>query len=159
MERGLSAPGRVGVTGTSYGGYSAWHLITHYPPELIAAAAPICGMTDLVVDYETTRPDLRRLSEEMLGGSPEDVPGIYFERSPIHFVGDIQGKVLIIQGAVDPNVTPENVRQVENKLQEHAVVYEKLVFEDEGHGILKTANQEALYRRLAQFFDQALSPQ
>lgn len=67
-------PGRVGVTGTSYGGYSAWYLITHYPPEIIAAAAPICGMTDLVVDYKTTRPDLRPLSEEMLGGRPDQVP-------------------------------------------------------------------------------------
>ncbi len=40
------------------------------PPEIIKAAAPICGMTDLVVDYETTRPDLRPYSEEMMGGSP-----------------------------------------------------------------------------------------
>jgi dipeptidyl aminopeptidase/acylaminoacyl peptidase len=144
------------VTGTSYGGYSAWHLITHYPPELIGASAPICGMTDLVVDYNTTRPDLRRYSEEMMGGNPEEVPDRYHERSPIHFVDDIAGKLLIIQGARDPNVTPENVRQVEKRLRENGVAYEKLVFEDEGHGILKTANQEVLYQRLVQFFDAAL---
>jgi len=59
VKEGLADAGRVGVTGTSYGGYSSWHLITHYPPEVIAASAPVCGMTDLVVDYETTRPDLR----------------------------------------------------------------------------------------------------
>jgi dipeptidyl aminopeptidase/acylaminoacyl peptidase len=114
-------------------------------------------MTDLEVDYKTTRPDLRRYSEEMMGGSPDEVPERYFERSPIHFVKAVHGKILIVQGAVDPNVTPENVRQVEIRLREHEVMYEKLVFEDEGHGILKTANQEVLYQRLAQFFDQALS--
>ena len=59
---------RVGIYGTSYGGYSSWCLITRCPPAVVAAAAPICGMTDLVVDYETTRPDLRPYSEEMLGG-------------------------------------------------------------------------------------------
>ena len=74
IEAGVAEPGKVGVTGTSYGGYSAWWQITHYPPELVAAAAPICGMTDLVVDYYATRPDLRPYSEEMMGGSPEEVP-------------------------------------------------------------------------------------
>ena len=55
------------------GGYSSWCAITRCPPELVAAAAPICGMTDLVIDYETTRPDLRPYSDEMLGGRPDQV--------------------------------------------------------------------------------------
>jgi dipeptidyl aminopeptidase/acylaminoacyl peptidase len=148
----LAAPGRVGVTGTSYGGYSSWFLITHYPPETIAAAAPICGMTDLVVDYQTTRPDLRPLSEEMIGGTPAEIPEKYFARSPINFVENIRGKLLIVQGAQDPNVSPENVRQVRQRLEASQVPYELLVFDDEGHGILRPANQEVLYTRLADFF-------
>ncbi|HID84584.1 MAG TPA: S9 family peptidase, partial [Anaerolineales bacterium] len=156
IRAGLAEPGRVGVTGTSYGGYSAWFLITHYPPEVIAAAAPICGMTDLVVDYETTRPDLRPYSEEMMGGSPDEVPEKYRERSPIHFVQNIRGALLIVQGAQDPNVTPENVRAVRQRLEAHGIPYELLVFEDEGHGILKPENQRRLYPALADFFARAL---
>jgi dipeptidyl aminopeptidase/acylaminoacyl peptidase len=156
IDLGLALPGRIGVSGTSYGGYSAWFLITHYPPEIIGASAPICGMTDLVVDYQTTRPDLRPLSEEMLGGTPETAPERYFERSPLNFVENIRGKLLIVQGAQDPNVTPENVRQVVTRLEQYSVPYEILVFEDEGHGIGKPANQKVLYERLAAFFDQAL---
>jgi dipeptidyl aminopeptidase/acylaminoacyl peptidase len=152
----LANPGRIGVTGTSYGGYSAWFLITHYPPELIAAAAPICGMTDLVVDYETTRPDLRPYSQEMIGGSPAEIPEKYAERSPINFVQNIRGKLLIVQGGKDPNVTPENVRQVRQRLEEHGIPYDLLVFEDEGHGIIKTENQAKLYPRLADFFEKSL---
>ena len=155
IQAGLAEPGKVGVTGTSYGGYSAWFLITHYPPEIIGAAAPICGMTDLVVDYNTTRPDLRPLSEEMMGGRPDQVPERYYERSPINFVQDIHGKLLIVQGALDPNVSPENVRQVRQRLEAHQIPYEVLVFEDEGHGIIKPANQEVLYPTLADFFEQA----
>ena len=156
IRAGLAEPGKVSVTGTSYGGYSAWFQITHAASEVIGASAPICGMTDLVVDYETTRPDIRPLSEEMMGGRPDQVPERYFERSPIHFVQDIHGKLLIVQGALDPNVSPENVRQVRTRLDAHSIPYELLVFEDEGHGIRKPANQEKLYQELARFFDSAL---
>ncbi|MGD9099796.1 MAG: prolyl oligopeptidase family serine peptidase [Anaerolineae bacterium] len=156
IEAGLAAPGKVGVTGTSYGGYSAWCAITRQPPDVVAASAPICGMTDLVVDYETTRPDLRPYSAEMMGGSPEEVPERYHERSPIHFVENIQGRLLIVQGAQDPNVTPENVRQVVKRLQATGKEYQLLVFDDEGHGIGRPENQGRLYTELADFFESAL---
>ncbi len=153
IEAGIAEPYKVGVTGTSYGGYSSWWQITHAPRALVAAAAPICGMTDLVVDYYTTRPDLRPYSEEMLGGSPEEVPERYRERSPIHYVDRIEGKLLIVQGALDPNVTPENVAAVRERLEAHGIPYELLIFEDEGHGIVKKENRRVLYKRLADFFE------
>ncbi len=156
IAAGLAEPGRVGVTGTSYGGYSAWCQIVHTPPELIGAAAPICGMTDLVIDYETTRPDLRPYSEEMIGGSPTEAPARYSERSPINYVQQIRGRLLIVQGAQDPNVTPENVRQVILRLEAAGIPYELLEFADEGHGIHRPVNQARLYRHLGDFFADAL---
>ncbi len=157
IEKGIAEKGRVGVTGTSYGGYSSWWAITHYPPELVAAAAPICGMTDLVIDYETTRPDLRPYSEKMMGGSPSQVPARYRERSPIHFVDCIKGRLLIVQGMRDPNVTPENLAAVRGALAAAGVAHEVLTFEDEGHGIRKRANRRVLHRRLADFFAAAFA--
>jgi dipeptidyl aminopeptidase/acylaminoacyl peptidase len=112
-------------------------------------------MTDLVVDYETTRADLRPYSAEMMGGTPEEVPQRYYDRSPINFVGNIQGKLLIVQGMQDPNVTPENVREVRKALEEHGIPYEMLVFDDEGHGISKTKNMKVLLPRLLEFFEQS----
>lgn len=157
IEKGLADPGRIGIYGTSYGGYMSWNAITRFPKGTVAAAAPICGMTDLVVDYETTRPDLRTYSEEMLGGSPKEVPKIYHDRSPIFFVGNIKGKLLIVQGLRDPNVTKANVLEVEKRLVEHNIEYEKLVFEDEGHGIVREKNVKVLLQRLGEFFDIALT--
>ena len=154
IAAGIARPGQVSITGTSYGGYSSWFAITHFPPEVVAAAAPICGMTDLVVDYETTRPDLRPYSEEMMGGRPDQVPERYYERSPIHCVGNIKGRLLIVQGLRDPNVTPENVRAVEGALRQAGIPYEVLAFEDEGHGISRPKNQKTLYLRLVEFFAQ-----
>jgi dipeptidyl aminopeptidase/acylaminoacyl peptidase len=155
IAAGIASAGKVGITGVSYGGYSAWCAITRLPVALCAAAAPICGMTDLVVDYETTRPELRIYSEEMMGGAPSQAPERYRERSPIHFVDRIRGRLLIVQGLKDPNVTPENMRAVEAALKRHSIAYELLAFEDEGHGIHKPANRAVLYRRLAEFFARA----
>jgi dipeptidyl aminopeptidase/acylaminoacyl peptidase len=154
--QGIAQAGRVGITGTSYGGYSSWHAITRFPVETVAAAAPICGMTDLIVDYESTRPDLRPYSEEMMGGSPPEVPDRYYDRSPINHVGGIQGHLLIAQGERDPNVSPENVRVVRDALEKAGIPYEILTFEDEGHGISKPRNQKVLYSRLLEFFTRAL---
>jgi dipeptidyl aminopeptidase/acylaminoacyl peptidase len=156
MEKGLAAPNKVGIFGTSYGGYLSWNAIIHFPREVIAAAAPICGMADLIVDYETTRPDLRTYDEEMLGGSPRDVPEIYRERSPINYVQNIKGKLLVVQGLRDPNVTKANAEEVEKRLISFNVPYEKLVFDDEGHGVIKEKNVKVLLERLAEFFESAL---
>jgi dipeptidyl aminopeptidase/acylaminoacyl peptidase len=155
IERGIAEKRKTGVTGTSYGGYSSWYAITK-APELFAAAVPICGMTDLVIDYETTRPDLRPYSEEMLGGSPKEVPKRYYERSPINYVQQIKGKIMIVQGARDPNVSPKNMEVVRRKLDENKIKYDLLVFEDEGHGIFKTKNQKILFEKIADFFAEAL---
>ena len=155
IEREMAEKGKIGITGTSYGGYSSWYAITK-APELFSAAVPVCGMTDLVVDYETTRPDLRPYSEEMLGGSPKEVPKRYYERSPINYVQQIEGKLMIVQGARDPNVTPKNVEEVRKRLDKNDIKYNLLVFEDEGHGILRTKNQKVLFRKIADFFTGAL---
>jgi dipeptidyl aminopeptidase/acylaminoacyl peptidase len=64
--------------------------------------------------------------------------------------------LFIVQGAKDPNVTPENVRQVREQLVKHHIPYELLVFPDEGHGIIRQANQERLFKYLVEFFAKAL---
>jgi dipeptidyl aminopeptidase/acylaminoacyl peptidase len=92
----------------------------------------------------------------MLGGSPSEVPEMYHERSPINFVQNIQGKLLIIQGLRDPNVTKANVAEVERRLEKNKITYEKLVFDDEGHGIFREKNAKLLLQRLTEFFGSSL---
>ena len=87
-----------------------------------------------------------------MGGSPSQVPVRYRERSPIHFVDHIQGRLLIVQGLMDPNVTPQNVHAVIAALQDAGVEYELLAFDDEGHGIYKQRNLRTLLQALLTFF-------
>jgi dipeptidyl aminopeptidase/acylaminoacyl peptidase len=92
----------------------------------------------------------------MMGGTPGEIPDRYYQASPIHYIDQIKGKLFIIQGMNDPNVTPENMAAIEVRLQAAGIAYEKLVFNDEGHGIRLTANQLTLYQALADFFDRSL---
>ena len=62
-----------------------------------------------------------------------------------------------MQGANDPNVTPENLRVVEAALKRAGVPYETLVFNDEGHGVRKPENLRVLYQRLVGFFGAAFA--
>ena len=90
-----------------------------------------------------------------MGGRPDQVPDKYHKASPINFVPNIKGRLMIVQGLNDPNVTPDNVRVVQKALDEAGVEYELLAFDDEGHGILRPANLKKLYPALANFFASA----
>lgn len=158
IDAGIAQPGRIGVCGVSYGGYSSWCAITRAPRDLVAAAAPICGMTDLSADYEATElPHGRLYSEEMMGGAPNEAAELYRQRSPINFVDRIQGRLLIVHGLRDPNVTPVNTELACAALDGAGIPYELLTFDDEGHGIWKRENRQVLLERLAAFFTEAFA--
>lgn len=154
----IAQAGKVGVTGLCYGGYSAWCQITRQPTELVAAAIPVCGMTDLVLDYENTRSDLLPYTLEMMGGSPTEQPQKYYDASPIHFIDQIKGRLMIVQGMNDPIVSPENVRAVTEVLDKAGIPYELMTFDDEGHGIYRPANLRRLYPAMLDFFKRAFEP-
>jgi dipeptidyl aminopeptidase/acylaminoacyl peptidase len=112
----------------------------------------------------TRRADLRALAAahgKRIAESPFNhkrrVPERYRARSPLHFVANITGRLLIVQGLQDPNVTPENVRVVRDALDQAGVPYEVLAFEDQGHGIGRPKNQKTLYPCLAEFFRAAFA--
>lgn len=154
---GKAGRGRIGVAGLSYGGYSSWVAITRFA-DLVDAAVPICGMYQLDVDYHATgMPHGRAYSIEMMGGAPEQMPERYFKASPANFVRDIRGRLLIVHGLADSNVSPENTRLACRDLDAARIPYELLTFPDEGHGIYKAGNRETLLLRMEAFFAAAFA--
>ncbi len=152
---GEAKRGHIGITGLSYGGYSSWYAATKFP-DLIAAAAPICGMTDLAIDYEETHlPHGRLYSEEMMGGKPAEQAQRYFDRSPVNHIRNIRGKLLIVHGLRDPNVSPRNTEIACAALKQAGIPFELLTFDNEGHGIWRTANRCILFERLLRLFGEA----
>jgi dipeptidyl aminopeptidase/acylaminoacyl peptidase len=110
-------------------------------------------MYQLSIDYdETGMPHGRDYSEEMMGGTPSDQPDRYFQASPANFIEQITGKLLIVHGLRDTNVSPQNSWLAFRDLQRAKIPFDRLLYCDEGHGIYKAGNREMLLTRMAQFF-------
>lgn len=148
-------PGPVAVAGNSYGGFSSWYAITRHA-DLVTAAIPMCGMYRLDIDYhETEMPHGRAYSEEMMGGTPDEVPEKYANASPGRFIDRIRGHVLIVHGLADSNVGPENTHTAVRELSAAGIPYQVLLFADEGHGVFRRGNVATYLRRSATFLAQA----
>ncbi|MEZ5833610.1 MAG: prolyl oligopeptidase family serine peptidase [Dongiaceae bacterium] len=157
IAAGKGRRGRIGIIGLSYGGYSSWCQITK-SSDLVDAAVPICGMYQLTTDYdETGMPHGRAYSEEMMGGAPAEQPERYFNASPANFIDRIKGRLMIVHGLKDSNVSPENTRAAVRDLDRAGIPYTLLTFDNEGHGIYRASNRETLFRRVADFFGEAFA--
>lgn len=155
IAAGKARHGRIGVAGLSYGGYSSWVAITRFA-DLVDAACPICGMYELGIDYHNTEmPHGRAYSEEMMGGTPEAFPERYFNASPKNFVDRIKGRLMIVHGLADSNVSPANTDLAIKDLDARRIPYRLLTFPDEGHGIYKAGNRARWLAEMADFFAEA----
>jgi dipeptidyl aminopeptidase/acylaminoacyl peptidase len=157
VAAGKGRRGRIGIMGLSYGGYSSWCQITK-AADLFNAAVPICGMYQLAIDYEETgMPHGRDYSAEMMGGTPAEQPERYFNGSPGNFIDRIKGRLLIVHGMRDTNVSPGNTKAAVRDLDRAGIRYDLLTFDNEGHGIYRAGNRTALFERVAAFFEDSFS--
>jgi len=106
-------------------------------------------------DVENTRSDFLPYTIEMMGGSPSEVPQKYFDASPINFIHQIKGKLMIVQGMNDSVVSPINMQVVTEALDKAGIHYELVTFNDEGHGIYRPTNLRQLYPAMLEFFRRA----
>jgi dipeptidyl aminopeptidase/acylaminoacyl peptidase len=142
---------RVGITGTSYGGYMTMSAITKYPDRWLAAAS-VCGIVNLVTMYSGARPDMQQFQVRNLG-TPEENPDLYYDRSPINFVDRIKTPVLILQGERDARVPLSEAEQMRDRLELAGKPHELVVYEHEGHGFGRRENQVDSIQRIAAYFE------
>jgi dipeptidyl aminopeptidase/acylaminoacyl peptidase len=64
----------------------------------------------------------------------------------------IRAPLFVLHGANDPRVPVGEAEQIAAGASEHVPV-EKLIFEDEGHGITKRENRIEAYSRVVDFLD------
>jgi dipeptidyl-peptidase-4 len=133
---------RVGIFGTSYGGYAAaMELLRH--PEVFAAAAASSPPTDWR-NYDTI------YTERYMGLPDENAVG-YDEASIVRRAKDLKGRLLVYYGSADNNVHPSNSLQLIKALQDAGRSHEVQVGPDHGHSAV---NQD----RMLEFFIDALKP-
>lgn len=157
IAMGVAPADKIAVAGNSYGGFSSWYAITRHA-DLVTAAIPMCGMYKLDIDYNATEmPWGRAYSEEMMGGSPDEVPERYANASPGNFIDQIRGHVMVVHGLADSNVGPENTHVAVRELTAAGIPHEVMLFHDEGHGVTRRANLTAYLERTAAFLERAFA--
>ncbi len=143
---------RIVAKGGSYGGFMVLAALTEYP-ELWAAGVDVVGIANFVTFLENTGSWRRKLREAEYG-SLEDDREFLESISPITNIDQIEAPLFVLHGANDPRVPVGEAEQIAAKASEQGVPVEKLVFEDEGHGIAKLDNQIEAYSRIVEFLDE-----
>ncbi|MFB6307771.1 MAG: prolyl oligopeptidase family serine peptidase [Haloarculaceae archaeon] len=145
-------PDRIVAKGGSYGGFMVLAGLTRYP-DLWAAGIDVVGIANFVTFLENTGPWRRKLREAEYGSLSED-RDLLESISPINDVDSISAPLFVIHGENDPRVPVGEAEQIVAEVREQGVPVEKLVFEDEGHGIAKRENRIEAYTRVVEFLDE-----
>ncbi|WP_020632159.1 prolyl oligopeptidase family serine peptidase [Amycolatopsis alba] len=145
VQSGLADPEKCVVNGASWGGYLSLLALGTQPARWAAGVAGV-PVADYVAAYEDEMEQLRSFDRALFGGSPETVPAVYGECSPITYVEAVTAPVLVLAGDNDPRCP---IRQVENyldRLAKRDIPFEFYRF-DAGHGslvIAETIKQTAI---------------
>ncbi len=93
-------------------------------------------------------------------GDPADPQDREFltERSPKTYLENLACPMLVIQGRNDPRVVAAESEDLVNTLRKKGKEMELLIFEDEGHDVLKYENRVACYNAITDFFTKYLVP-
>ncbi|MBA2303295.1 MAG: S9 family peptidase [Acidobacteria bacterium] len=116
IDLGIADPDRLGVHGTSYGGYATALLITQ--TERFKAAINISGKVNMVSFYtDSPRLGVRNThapekSQDRVGGTLWEFPERYIEHSAVMRADRIKTPLLNITGDQDPNVPASQSREM-----------------------------------------------
>jgi dipeptidyl aminopeptidase/acylaminoacyl peptidase len=149
---GTIDPGRVGIYGGSYGGYAAL-VGAAFTPHVFRCAVDMVGPSNLRTLIESVpeywKPQIALFHSKV--GNPETEADFLWSRSPLSRVDDIAIPVLIAQGKNDPRVKEAEAQQIVDAMQAKGLPYEYLLFEDEGHGLVRPENRERFYAATEHF--------
>lgn len=147
---------RVGVMGRSYGGYMTLTLVGRHP-ELWKAACDMFGPYNLLTFMERI-PETWKTYFYTAVGHPEKDREFLIERSPSTYLHRLACPLLVIQGANDPRVVERESGDLVEHLRSQGKTVEYIVYEDEGHDVIKYLNKVDCYNRITEFFKRLLNP-
>jgi dipeptidyl-peptidase-4 len=117
---------RVGIYGTSYGGYASAMAILRHPETFWAA----CASSSVTAwqHYDSI------YTERYMGlpGDGENQAG-YDNGSAMKYAGDLKGHLMLYFGSADNNVHPSNTYMLVNELEKKGKRYDMQVGPDRGH--------------------------
>ncbi|KDQ57918.1 hypothetical protein JAAARDRAFT_129506 [Jaapia argillacea MUCL 33604] len=149
----LIDPKRLAIRGGSAGGFTTLAALC-FSPATFAAGTSSYGVSDLRKLAEDTHKFESRYLEKLVGGTPELVPEIYKERSPVFHADKIMSPLLILQGSIDAVVPPEQAEAIVKDIEARGGKVEYILFEGEGHGWRKAENIKIAMEKEIQFYEE-----
>ncbi len=145
---------RTGVMGRSYGGYMTLTLASRHP-ELWGAAIDMFGPYNLLT-FVDRLPETWKPYFKIALGDPDVDKDFLLERSPVTYINQLSCPLFVIQGKNDPRVVEEESHDVVRSLEARGKAVDYLVFENEGHDVIKYENKVRCYTAITDFFKQHL---
>jgi dipeptidyl aminopeptidase/acylaminoacyl peptidase len=157
VAMGITDPGRVGITGGSYGGYATAWAATALSEEF-AAGVMFVGISNQISKFGTTE-----IPREMYLVHSRKWPWedwqFMLERSPIYHAGKARTPLLILHGMDDTRVDPEQSFQLYRNIKLRTDTPVRLVlYPGEGHGNRRAAARYDYNLRMMRWFDRYLKP-
>src|SRR5439155_24202151 len=119
--------------------------------DLWRAAVDMFGPYDLFTFLERI-PETWKPYFKLAVGDPEEDRDFLVERSPRTRVSDTSCPLLVIQGQNDPRVVERESHDLVEELRGRGKDVDYIVFEDEGHDVLKLPNRVRCYDAITEFF-------
>ncbi|MDT8913346.1 prolyl oligopeptidase family serine peptidase [Amycolatopsis sp. PS_44_ISF1] len=157
--RWLAAEGRVDggkllIRGGSAGGFTVLAALAREDTPF-AAGTDLYGVADLEVLAADTHKFESRYLDRLIGPYPE-AREVYVDRSPIHRVDAFSRPLLVLQGADDPVVPPNQSELIVDALRARKVPVAYLVFEGEQHGFRRAESIRRSLDAELSFYSQIL---
>ncbi len=164
IELGVADSAKLGVHGTSYGGYATNLLITQ--TSRFKAAINISGKVDIISFYtDSPRLGVRNVNaaektQDRIGATLWEQPQKYVQHSAVMFADRIKTPLLLMTGGEDHNVPAINTREMYYALRRLGKPVEWVNYTNGGHGIPMTNAAEFTdwHTRLLSFYDRHLKP-
>ena len=143
---------RIGIFGSSYGGYMVACCLARDPEYLFACGVSKYGDANVYSSWAQCE-RTTRLYTEMMIGHPRDNHVVYRAASPIHEIANVRAPILLLHGLDDDIVPPQSSEEWAEALRRHDKVFEYKTYAGEPHGFLRHESEMDWQRRTERFFD------
>lgn len=163
LKKGIVNKDAVGLIGQSFGGYETAFIISQ--TDIFKAAVVGAGVFDLATSYhniniDTGRPEHWHYENQQwqMGKSFYEGKELYRRNSPLEYAQNIKTPTLIWTGNKDYQVNWHQSEALYLALRRLKTEVELLIYENEGHSLIKGKNQKDLTLRITNWFSKYLKP-